>query len=132
MGTAENKELVRRMYEELANGNAQGFLDALAEDVRFTIIGTTRYSGIYNGKQEVIEKLLLPVSAELEAGSAMTPHNFIAEGDYVVMEATGKAKTKSGKRYDNVYCQVLRIEGGKVKEVTDYLDTEVSAAAFGH
>ena len=55
----------------------------------------------------------------------------IAEGEYVVMEARGWIKTKSGKPYNNTYCFVCRIVDGKIKEMTDYIDTEVMTYALG-
>jgi hypothetical protein len=48
-------------------------------------MGTTRFSGTCNGKQEVINKFLGPLNAQLEAGIIVTPDNLIAEGDFVVM-----------------------------------------------
>src|SRR5271169_5845675 len=125
MSADENKELVRNMFAELAKGNAQAFLGNLADNVRFTIIGTTRYSGTFVGKQEFIDKVLAPLSSQLEGGITLTPETFIAEGEYVAMQARGKAQTKSGKSYNNTYCQVFRISNGKVQEVTEYLDTEL-------
>ncbi len=131
MGAAENKELVRNMFAELSKGNAEGFLGALADNVRFTIIGTSKYSGTYNGKQELTTKLLAPLSAQLEGGLAITPDNFIAEGNFVAMQAHGKSMSKNGKPYNNTYCQVFTILNGKVQEMTEYLDTELVTAAFG-
>jgi uncharacterized protein len=131
MSADENKELVRNMFAELAKGNAQAFLGNLADNVRFTIIGTTRYSGTFVGKQEFIDKVLAPLSSQLEGGITLTPETFIAEGEYVAMQARGKAQTKSGKSYNNTYCQVFRISNGKVQEVTEYLDTELVTNAFG-
>lgn len=131
MGAAENKELVRNMFAELSKGNAEAFLGAMADNVRFTIIGTSKYSGTYNGKQEVINKLLAPLGAQIEGGLAITPDNFIAEGDFVAMQSHGKATSKSGKPYNNTYCQIFRIANGKVQEMTEYLDTELVTAAFG-
>jgi hypothetical protein len=49
--------------------------------------------------------------------------NFIAEGDYVVVEARGDNVTKSGERYDNHYCMVWRIENGKIKLIKEYCDS---------
>jgi ketosteroid isomerase-like protein len=103
----------------------------VADDVKFTIIGTTKYSGTCNGKQELIQKVLAPLTAQLEGGITLTPENFIADGDYVAMQARGKATTKSGKPYNNTYCQVFRIANGKVQEITEYLDTELVTSAFG-
>ena len=131
MGAAENKKLIQDMFAELSKGNAPAFLNAVADDVRFTIIGTTKYSGTCNGKQELINKVLQPLTAQLEGGLTITPENFIADGDFVAMQARGKSTTKSGKSYNNTYCQVFRIAGGKVQEVTEYLDTELVTSAFG-
>jgi uncharacterized protein len=131
MGAAENKELVRNMFAELSKGNSQAFLDTMADNVRFTIIGTTKFSGTFNGKQEFVNRVLMPLGAQLEGGLTITPDNFIAEGDYVAMQARGNSHTKSGGTYNNTYCQVFRVANGKVQEVTEYLDTEVVTKAFG-
>ena len=131
MSAAENKELVRNMFAELSKGNGQAFLDKMADNVRFTIIGSTKFSGTFNGKQEFVNKVLMPLSSQLEGGLTITPDNFIAEGDYVALQARGNSRTKSGGTYNNTYCQVFRIANGKVQEVTEYLDTELVTRAFG-
>lgn len=131
MGAAENKKLIQDMFAELSKGNAQAFLNSMADDVQFTIMGTTKYSITCNSKQEVVSKVLGPLSAQLEGGLTITPDNFIAEGDFVVMQARGKATTKTGKPYNNTYCQIFRIVNGKVQQMTEYLDTELVTAAFG-
>ena len=131
MGTAENKRFISNMFIELSKGNTEAFLGGIADDVRYTIIGTTKYSGTFNGKQELINKLLGPLTAQLEGGIAVTPDNLIADGDYVAMQAHGKAQSKNGRSYDNTYCHVFRIANGKVQEVTEYLDTELVTSAFG-
>ncbi|MGH7960357.1 MAG: nuclear transport factor 2 family protein [Candidatus Binatia bacterium] len=131
MGAAENKQLIQDMFAALSKGNAEAFLGNMADDVRFTIIGTSKYSGTCDGKQELIGKVLGPLTAQLEGGITLTPDNFIAEGDCVVMQAHGKATTKTGKPYNNTYCHVFRIANGKVQEVTEYLDTELITSAFG-
>jgi ketosteroid isomerase-like protein len=131
MGAAENKEAIRNMFAELSKGNADAFLGALADNVRFTIIGSTKFSGTFNGKQEFINKVLAPLGAQLEGGLSMTVDNLIAEGDYVAMQARGKSNTKSGGTYNNTYCQVFKLNNGKVQEATEYLDTEVVTKSFG-
>lgn len=131
MGAAENKKLIQDMFAELSKGNAQAFMNNMADDVQFTIVGTTKYSGTCNGKQELVNKVLGPLSAQLEGGLTITPDNFIAEGDFVAMQARGKSNTKAGGTYNNTYCQVFRIVNGKVQQVTEYLDTELVTKAFG-
>ena len=131
MGATENKKLIQDMFAELSKGNAQAFMTNMADDVEFTIVGTTKYSGTCKGKQELVSKVLSPLSAQLEGGLTITPDNFIAEGDFVAMQARGKSNTKAGGTYNNTYCQVFRIVNGKVQQVTEYLDTELVTAAFG-
>jgi ketosteroid isomerase-like protein len=131
MGAAENKQFISNMFAELSKGNSEAFLGALADDVRFTIIGSTKYSGTFKGKQDLIARLLAPLAAQVEGGMTITPDNLIADGDFVAMQAHGKALSKNGTRYDNTYCHVFRIANGKVLEVTEYLDTELITSAFG-
>ena len=131
MGATENKKLIQDMFAELSKGDAQAFMNNMADDVEFTIVGTTKYSGTCKGKQELVSKVLQPLSAQLEGGLTITPENFIAEGDFVAMQARGKSNTKAGGTYNNTYCQVFRIVNGKVQQVTEYLDTELVTKAFG-
>ena len=131
MGAAENKQFISNMFAELSKGNGDAFLNALADDVSFTIIGSTKYSGTFKGKQELINKLLAPLNAQIEGGMTITPDNLIADGDFVAMQARGKALSKNGRRYDNTYCHVFRFANGLVQQVTEYLDTELITSAFG-
>jgi len=129
MGVAENKETVRQMRE--AKGLDE-MLAAMSDDVRWTIMGSTKYSHTMNGKKEIVDKLLHPIFAELESMGSNHVDNIIAEGDFVVVQqhATGR-KTKTGNPYNNSYCLVYKVIGGKIKEITEYLDTELVTAAFG-
>jgi uncharacterized protein len=127
-----NKQLLRHVYAEISKGNVQPLLDSLADDVEWTIIGSTALSGTSRGKQEVIDKLLKPIRARLADGPIVfQPERFIAEGEYVVMQAQGCATALSGKPYNNTYCIVCRIVDGKVKEMVDYIDTELITSALG-
>jgi ketosteroid isomerase-like protein len=38
--------------------------------------------------------------------------------------------TKSGKTYNNQYCYVIRFADGKMRELTEYFDTELVTAAL--
>ena len=44
VAAAENKQLMQRVFAELAEGNGQPFMDALAEDARWTVIGSCPWS----------------------------------------------------------------------------------------
>lgn len=131
MGATENKEIIRNMFAELSKGNVDAYLDNLADDVRFTLIGSTKFSGIFEGKQDVVDRLLAPLGGQLDGGIAIHVDRLIAEDDHVVMQARGESVTKSGTPYNNIYAQVFRLADGKVQQITEYLDTELVNTVFG-
>src|SRR5262245_14412579 len=75
-----------------------GIPEWFADDVRYTIIGTTKFSGTFNGKQELLSRAFTPLRAELESPGSMTSDNLIAEGDFVVQQGHGVGRrAKSGE-----------------------------------
>jgi ketosteroid isomerase-like protein len=130
MGAAENKRLMQDIFAEMAKGNGKLFVDSMADDFRWTIAGATKWSRTYEGKQTVITKLLRPLFSQFADTYTATASRFIAEDDYVVVEFRGRSTTKTGKPYNNNYCCIYRIAGGKLQEVTEYLDTELVSAAL--
>jgi ketosteroid isomerase-like protein len=131
MSIAENKRIVQAFYDAANRGDTEGFLGQLADDVRWTNIGSTKYSGAYIGKSDMTARLLGPLFGQLKAGIAATIHNMIAEADFVAVQLSGQSETKSGRPYNNTYCHVFTIRDGKIVEVTEYLDTELVTAVFG-
>ena len=131
MSANENKEIIRTMFSELGKGNAAAFLGAMSDDIKFNLIGSTKFSGTFKGKEQLTAKVLAPLGAALEGGLVITPDNLIADGEYVAMQSRGKSTAKNGKSYNNTYCHVFRITNGKISEVTEYLDTELVTSVFG-
>ncbi len=131
MGATENKRLMERIFAELSKGNSEPFVASMADDFRWTVTGTTKWSRTYEGKQSVLVELFGPLRARINGRIRTTAHRLIAEGDYVVVEARGSNTTKSGVPYNNNYCFVFRLSDNQLKEVTEYFDTELVTAALG-
>ena len=130
MTAAENKNTMRAICSELARGNGGPFLDSMAEDFCWKLIGATDWSGTYRGKRAVISELLEPLLAQFADRYTNTAHRLIAEGDYVVVECRGEVTTTAGLPYNNTYCWVCRFGNGKLRELTEYMDTELVSAAL--
>jgi ketosteroid isomerase-like protein len=130
MSAAENKQLVRKVFEELERGSGRRFVDLLAEDVRWTIIGDTAWSGTWEGRSSVRADLLDPLFAQFATTYRAEVVRLIAEGDWVVIEFRGDVTTQAGRPYRNVYCYVCRLEDGKVKEICEYCDTQLLTEAL--
>jgi hypothetical protein len=131
MGIAANKQVVLDFYAAGARGDMDTCLGLLADDVRWTNIGSTRFSGTYEGKAALLEELLGPLFGQLKAGISSEIVRLTAENDIVVAQTNGTAETRDGVPYNNTYCQVIRIENGKFAEVTEYFDTALVDAVFG-
>jgi ketosteroid isomerase-like protein len=41
----------------------------------------------------------------------------------MVIESEGKATTKTGKQYNQMYCEIFRFDKNMLEEITMYLDT---------
>jgi ketosteroid isomerase-like protein len=126
----ENKQLMQEIFSGLSKGDGKLFVESLAEGFAWTIIGTTKWSKTYRGKQAVQRDLLKPLFAQFADRYTNTAHRFIADEDYVVVECRGKVTTKTGKPYDNTYCWVCRIAEGKLQALTEYCDTQLLEAAL--
>jgi ketosteroid isomerase-like protein len=123
MTTAQNKALVESIMEARARRDPAPFIAAMADDFTWRIIGSTAWSGDYVGKAEVRERLLRPLHQQFTAPSAITASRILADGDHVVVECRGDATTTPGEKYANTYCFVIRVADGKLKELTEYMDT---------
>ncbi len=130
MSAAANKQLMQALFAELAKGNGSPFRDQLADDVSWTLMGATRWSRTYRGKPAVLDDLLRPLFERFADRYTNTAHRFIAEDDFVVIECEGCVTTKEGKPYHNRYCWVCRLADGKIRELTEYMDTELAAAVL--
>jgi uncharacterized protein len=125
VSAVENKRLMQRVFDQLADGNGQPFMDALADDARWTVIGSSAWSRTYEGKRAITDELLRPLFRQFADRYKARAIRIIAEDDVVVVEARGEVTTKSGQRYDQTYCYVFQLADGKVRELTEYLDTDL-------
>jgi hypothetical protein len=131
MSTEDNKQVVRDFYDAGARGDMARCFALLADDIRWTNIGSTRFSGTFHGKQDLQENLLGPLFGRVKAGIATTVERLTAEADIVVAQTSGSAETLDGVPYRNTYCQVMRVHDGLIHEVTEYMDTALIDLVFG-
>jgi uncharacterized protein len=129
--STDNKAVMQHIFAELARGNRKPFTEAMTEDFCWTVAGSSAWSHTWRGREAVLNQLMKPLFARFSDTYSCKAHRMIAEGDYVVVEARGKVTTESGKPYNNSYCYVCRLREGRLAEVTEYMDTELAAAALG-
>ncbi len=125
-----NKALLQDIFAELSSGSSRPLLEALADDVTWTVKGTTPWSRTYSGKAAVLA-LLRELGSRLATRYRAEATLVLADGEHVVVAANGSATTIDGRRYDNQYCFLYRLRDGAIVEVIEYLDTQLVVAALG-
>ena len=130
MNTADNKKWIQAIFSELEKGNDRPFVDAMAEDMRWNWMGSGRWGKSFVGKKTVLNELWSAVRTTLAPPYKVTGKRFIADGEYVAIEAQGHNVTPDGKTYNNRYCWICRIVDGKLRELNEYMDTELVTSIF--
>lgn len=128
--TSTNKQFLASVFAETAKGNGKPFVEALADDVEWKIIGTTSWSRTYVGKAAVLKELLGPLNSQFAGGNTIIAQRILGEDDYVVVEARGRNRTKAGQAYENEYCWVIMMRDGKMTRIVEYADTALIESAL--
>jgi uncharacterized protein len=136
MSPSENKELMQAIFAAAGNPDPAArdralFTASLADDAIWTVTGQYSWSRTFTGKSSILGDLHGHVRSLLVERARTIAHRFIADGDWVVVEARGDNVTKTGVRYDNDYCLVFRLENGRIKEVREYCDSVLTEKALG-
>jgi ketosteroid isomerase-like protein len=125
----KNIAIVKTVADAVGEGDAETITSYLHDNLQYMMMGTTPFSGHRNGKAEFLE-LFGDVASYLDGMIPLDIKNIVASGDWVVVEATGDGKTKTGKSYNNSYCQIWRFKNGLAVELREYLDTQLVMDVF--
>ena len=131
MSAADNKKLVQQVYADAANRSGTTFVDYLADDACWIVTGQYSWSQQFRGREAIMNGLMGHFRSLFAERPRTIGYNFIADGDFVAVEARGDNVTKTGLRYDNQYCMVFRIENGKIREVKEYCDSSLVERVLG-
>jgi hypothetical protein len=136
MTASANRKLLQDIFAAAASPDPAArdralFTASLAEDARWIVTGQYSWSRTFVGKQAILQDLHGYVRSRLRDRTRTVAHRFIADGDLVVVEATGDNVTREGQRYDNDYCLVFRLADGKIKEIREYCDSVLTEKALG-
>lgn len=121
MGVEENKQLVKKFFENFSSGKVEDVLATMDDSATWWVAGNFPLSGTKT-KQEFAE-LASQIGTMAPNGIHVTPTAFTAEGDRVALEATSYAEMANGKTYQNEYHFLIEVRDGKVQSVREYLDT---------
>jgi uncharacterized protein len=115
---------VERYLEAAAAGDEQTLRNAFAEDATWWLHGELPIAGTWKGRDAILDDFLATALGFYEPGSIeIEPTSLIVDGDHVVAEWTSRARTRTGKPYENFCIAVFTIRDGKIQSVREYMDT---------
>ena len=132
MSAEENVQTAQAGYAAFGRGDLPAILELLTDDIEWIEPGPADVipaAGTYRGKDEVARFFAtLSESAEI---TRFEPHEFIAQGDHVVVLIHTESTAKStGRKVANHVAHVWAFEGGKVARLEMFQDTAAIVAAL--
>ena len=127
----DTKQRVQDIMFAMSQGRVAPLLAAMAEDVTWRWMGVNTWSRTFEGKQTIVDKLFGGATETLGPSSTVEVRGIHADDDCVVVEHSGRNELPDGRRYDNNYCWILRFQGELIREVREYMDTQLVTDTFG-
>jgi uncharacterized protein len=123
------KQVIRRYLDALVAGDVATIRDSFAEDATWTIFGELPIAGPWHGRDAIVDDFLGAAAGTLfEPGSpAFEFPTLLAEGDTVALEWRVRARTTTGRAYENAYCGMFVVRDGRIQSVREYLDSGYAA-----
>ena len=129
--SAQNKLLMQQIFDGLARGDSSLFRERLADDAVWTVTAENSWSHTFRGREEILNDLFGYVRSLVTDRLKTKAFRFLADEDWVVIEARDDMMTKSGAPYCNHYCFLYRLENGRIVEMKEYQDSALCERALG-
>jgi len=96
MSAQENKQTAQDAYEAFGKGDAEGAMRNIDDSIEWTVRGDNALTGTYNDKRAVGELWKEFMSKDFHS----TPHDFVAEGDKVIVLTSVKLEGEAVESAD--------------------------------
>lgn len=115
--------MMQRIFDAIGRGDRTAYVDAMHDDLVMQVMGSSSWAQTVRGKAKILEAFFGHVSGRLSARHPTTALRFLADEDWVVVEAKGNMVALDGRPYQNDYCLHFRIADGKIVAMKEYQDT---------
>ncbi|MCT9113452.1 nuclear transport factor 2 family protein [Streptomyces mirabilis] len=107
------------------SGFGEKFLDRLADDLVFTVTGSSPLAGRYTNKAEYREKVLARLHKRLAAPLRPTIEQFLVDREWgTVRFRTEDVHGRNGADFSMQYCWLTRVVDGRITEIIGFYDTK--------
>jgi ketosteroid isomerase-like protein len=126
-----NKALMKQIFAAVSRGDPSSFYERLHDDAILVITGEYSWSQTIRGKERISRDLYGYVRSRLSQRGKTHAFHFLADDDWVVVEARGDMITKEGRPYQNHYCMLYRLAEGRIVEIKEYQDSTLCERLLG-
>lgn len=131
MSETNNTEIVKEGYAKFGGGDIEGLLGLFSNDIEWNTPAFTGspFYGKRTGRDAVAE--FFTQLDEAEEFSTFEPHEFIAQGDKVVVLGKAVATVKStGRTAETDWVHIFTVRDGKITGFQEFFDTAAMERAY--
>lgn len=118
------RQTVSDAFDRWREGTGGPF-ELLADDARWTIVGSSPVSKTYQSKEEFLSEVIRPFNARMNQPLKPTLRQIHADRDTVIVLFDAESLCRDGKPYRNTYAWFIRFENTEAAEVTAFFDTRL-------
>ena len=111
----DTRTFLHEFNEYWVREDTQAILDTVTDDIRFGMAGGKKVSG------KADFKAFLEGMGEGATDTALDIANIIVDGEGAAVNGEIAMTDKDGRRRVYAFCDIYRLEGGKVAELTAYV-----------
>ena len=130
MKSENQKELARDFMRALDRGDEQAMADLTAPDFRFELMTAAPGFPSVLDREGFLTSFPQVLKTLLPNGMGFTFATAFSEGPHVSIQGESNTVTAAGRTYTNRYHWYFRIDGGKVAEFREYVDSYQMLQAF--
>lgn len=118
---SNNKKVVEQFFNHVTAGKVDDAFELVSDDVSWWVPGDLPFSGTKTKADYMV--IVNQITNGFPNGFELKVKSMISEGDKVAAEVVSDGNHVNGKKYNNHYHFLVRIQDGKFIEVKEYMDT---------
>ncbi len=129
MVDSPNKQLARAFLNALSKGDVDAMSKIISPDIEAVATGTSVLSA--QRDYAAVLEAVASLKQATKDGIAVDIVSLTEEEDRIVCEWKGSSELVTGTPYNNEYVFIFYVKDGKVRRMTEYMDTKLADDVMG-
>lgn len=132
LSSEKAREFLADLFQRVESGDYTPLLEALSENLTWTVTGSSPISRVYQGKDDYVQNCYGALDQRLETWPGARVERLVVDGDWAVVFFQGVGGVdKNGTDYSMQYCWAMHVVGEQIDEVIGFYDGNKVSALFG-